>query len=68
MPSRSCPASPGVLSFGAPATGRLILQRRFLDKGKQGRIAQEVGFPWTHVSRLLTASLDRLREVLAEGK
>ncbi|WP_239646147.1 hypothetical protein [Nocardiopsis valliformis] len=33
-----------------------MLERRFFDKWKQERIAQEVGCSWMHVSRLLTAS------------
>lgn len=50
-----------------PARERLILKRRFFDEWKQERIAQEVGCSQMHVSRLLAASLERLRRELAEG-
>lgn len=49
-----------------PARERLILKRRFFDEWKQGRIAREVGCSQMHVSRLITASLARLRDELAE--
>ena len=49
-----------------PARERLILKRRFFDEWKQERIAQEVGCSQMHVSRLITACLERLRGELAD--
>ena len=49
-----------------PDREKLILKRSFFDEWNQGRIAKEVGCSQMHVSRLLTASLERLREELAE--
>ncbi|WP_017586815.1 SigB/SigF/SigG family RNA polymerase sigma factor [Nocardiopsis ganjiahuensis] len=49
-----------------PARERLILKRRFFDEWKQERIAQEVGCSQMHVSRLLTASLEKLRDELSD--
>ena len=49
-----------------PSRERLILKRRFFDEWKQERIAREVGCSQMHVSRLLSASLQRLREELTD--
>jgi RNA polymerase sigma-B factor len=49
-----------------PSRERLILKRRFFDEWKQERIAREVGCSQMHVSRLLSVSLQRLRDELAE--
>lgn len=49
-----------------PPRERLILKRRFFDEWKQERIAREVGCSQMHVSRLLSASLQRLRDELTE--
>ncbi|MFE1393145.1 sigma-70 family RNA polymerase sigma factor [Nocardiopsis alba] len=49
-----------------PDRERHILKRRFFDEWKQDRIAEEVGCSQMHVSRLLSASLDRLRRDLAQ--
>ena len=49
-----------------PDREKLILKRSFFDEWKQERIAQEAGCSQMHVSRLLTASLERLRKELAE--
>lgn len=51
---------------GLPDREKLILKRSFFDEWKQERIAEEVGCSQMHVSRLLTASLERLRAELAE--
>ncbi|GAA1461603.1 SigB/SigF/SigG family RNA polymerase sigma factor [Nocardiopsis exhalans] len=47
-----------------PPRERLILKRRFFDEWKQERIAREVGCSQMHVSRLLSASLQKLRDEL----
>jgi RNA polymerase sigma-B factor len=41
---------------------RRILQLRFVDEWTQTQIAREVGLSQMHVSRLLSATLVRLRE------
>ncbi|SIO88845.1 RNA polymerase sigma factor SigB [Nocardiopsis sp. JB363] len=51
---------------GLPDREKLILKRSFFDEWKQERIAKEAGCSQMHVSRLLTASLERLRKELAE--
>ncbi|WP_017602528.1 sigma-70 family RNA polymerase sigma factor [Nocardiopsis alkaliphila] len=48
------------------AREKLIIKRRFFDEWTQARIAKEVGCSQMHVSRLLTASLRKLREELSE--
>jgi RNA polymerase sigma-B factor len=48
-----------------PERERLIIMMRFIDGMTQSEIAAEVGVSQMHVSRLLTASLARLRESFA---
>ena len=48
------------------AREKLILKRRFFDEWTQAQIAEEVGCSQMHVSRLLAASLEKLRAELAE--
>lgn len=58
----------GPLLAALPARERRILQLRFVEEWTQTRIAQEVGLSQMHVSRLLSATLIRLREgMLAAG-
>jgi RNA polymerase sigma-B factor len=57
----------------APALARLapreqtIIQLRFVDGLTQSEIATRIGVSQMHVSRLLAASLERLRREVAEG-
>ena len=51
---------------GLAAREKLILKRRFFDEWTQAQIAEEVGCSQMHISRLLAASLEKLREELAE--
>ncbi len=49
-----------------PAREQLILRLRFFDGLTQSEIAQRVGLSQMHVSRLLSASLERLRPAFSE--
>jgi RNA polymerase sigma-B factor len=55
----------GVLP-GLSRRERLILKLRFVDELPQSRIAERLGCSQMHVSRLLRAALDRLREPARE--
>jgi RNA polymerase sigma-B factor len=46
---------------------RRIIQLRFVEEWTQTQIAQEIGVSQMHVSRLLSATLVRLREGLLAG-
>ncbi|MEW2301225.1 RNA polymerase sigma factor SigF [Streptomyces sp. NPDC006655] len=53
---------------GLPERDRVILYLRFFRGMTQSRIAEQLGISQMHVSRLLTACFDRLREeLLADG-
>jgi RNA polymerase sigma-B factor len=55
----------GVLP-GLTVRERLILKLRFVDELPQARIAERLGCSQMHVSRLLRAALERLRELTRE--
>jgi RNA polymerase sigma-B factor len=50
-----------------PRRERLIVQLRFFDGLTQSEIAAQVGLSQMHVSRLLTASLEKLRPAFVDG-
>lgn len=50
-----------------PAREQSILRMRFVDGLTQSEIAAEVGVSQMHVSRLLTSSLEKLRERIAQN-
>jgi RNA polymerase sigma-B factor len=52
---------------GLPERDRLILYLRFFRGMTQSRIAEQLGISQMHVSRLLSACFDRLREELLAG-
>lgn len=51
-----------------PEREQLILQLRFFEGLTQSEIAAQVGLSQMHVSRLLTASLEKLRPAFIEGR
>jgi RNA polymerase sigma-B factor len=52
---------------GLPDRERVILKLRFVDGLTQSEIASEIGVSQMHVSRLLTSSLVKLRELFESG-